>query len=448
MSELLLPPAAWIAHVDLDAFFASVEQLDKPSIRGEPVIVGGLGPRGVVATASYEARKFGVHSAMPIRAARALCPVGVFLGPRFARYKLVSRMVFGLMQEITPVVEPLSLDEGFLDLSHSPGPPQDSRSVETLLAGLRERVRSTTGLAASAGAGRSKLIAKMASDAAKPDGVVVVDRGEEEGFLDPMPVRALWGVGPATADRLSRYGVTTVKQLRSLDRHQLVRLLGQSHGNLLYGFARGDDRRSVQPSRERKSIGCERTFAADLHGRHDVHAALLHIAAEAASRLVQHHSAGRTITLKVRYSDFSTTTHSVTTRLATADPDTIRGAVLKLADHVEFWRGVRLLGVSISGLSGAWQGVLPLRFSLPEGTAEPPAPATPAVAVRESFVPGEDVVHPVYGRGWVRSVDRYWITVQFETLDTGVGFSKTFSSDYRGLELYAWPTSFPDPGIA
>ena len=219
-----------ILHLDMDAFYASVEQLQKPSLRGRPVIVGGIGTRGVVATASYEARVFGVHSAMPTGEARRLCPEGVFLAPRFQVYHDFSARVMSMLRALTPVIEPLSLDEAFCDLEAGFESGLDTDSVTALASNLRARIFAELGLTASVGAGTSKLIAKIASDLDKPDGLVVVRLGDEQALLDPLPVRALWGVGPQTAALLQRHGMTAVRDVAGRTRDELVRLFGVSRG--------------------------------------------------------------------------------------------------------------------------------------------------------------------------------------------------------------------------
>jgi DNA polymerase-4 len=256
-----------ILHVDLDAFYASVEQMHKPSLRGKPVIVGGIGVRGVVSTASYEARAFGVHSALATGIARRRAPNAAYLIPRFGAYQAYSEVVMSLMHDLSPLVEPLSLDEAFLDVSHlfEPDdvatPEAGTRRAREIAEGLRAQIMEATGLTASVGAASSKLVAKIASDAEKPDGLVVIEPGKEQDWLDPLPVRALWGVGPATAERLRKIGATTVAELRTLTQQELVAVLGVSYGNSLYAIARGLDDRDVSPDRELKSVSVEDTYA-------------------------------------------------------------------------------------------------------------------------------------------------------------------------------------------
>src|SRR2546421_401407 len=232
-----------ILHLDMDAFYASVEQLHKPSLRGRPVVVGWVGPRGVVATASYEARRHGVRSAMSIGEARRRCPQAAYLSPRFDAYAAISAVVIGVLRELSPAVEPISMDEAFVDLAAGLSGGLDAESVTALGARLKAEIRARTGLTASIGAGTSKLIAKIASDSRKPDGLVVVPPGQERALLDPLPVRALWGVGPASAERLHRSGVTTIGELAALPPERLVALFGVARGNSLCELARGLDAR-------------------------------------------------------------------------------------------------------------------------------------------------------------------------------------------------------------
>src|SRR4051794_27351904 len=234
-----------ILHIDLDAFYASVEQLADPSLRGRAVVVGGLGPRGVVAAASYEARRFGVQSAMPMARARRACPNGVFLAPRFDAYRDASRAVMTVLRSFTPLVEPIALDEAFLDVAgarrlHGTGPE--------IAAAIRARVRDDTGLVASVGVATTKFLAKLASDASKPDGLLVVEAGTELAFLHPLPVERMWGVGPATRRRLADLGVTTVAELAALPEDTLTSALGQAAGRHLHALAWNRDERAVEPA--------------------------------------------------------------------------------------------------------------------------------------------------------------------------------------------------------
>ncbi len=336
-----------ILHVDLDAFYASVEQLHDPSLRGRPVIVGGLGPRGVVAAASYEARRFGVHSATPMARARRACPDGVFLAPRFDVYGEVSRAVMAILRSFTPLVEPIASDEAFLDVAdagrrHGSGP-------ECAVA-IRARVRAETGLTASIGAATTKLLAKLASDSAKPDGLLVVAPDAALDFLHPLPIRRLWGVGPATERRLAALGVRTVGDLAAMPERTLVASLGDASGRHLHALAWNRDPRPVEPGREAKSIGCEETFPVDLTDRGRLGSVVVQLADRVGRRLRAASRAGRTVQLKVRYKGFRTITRSRTLPEPTDLAVDITGVARELLDGVDVGEGIRLLGVTVQQL--------------------------------------------------------------------------------------------------
>ncbi|MET0821458.1 MAG: DNA polymerase IV, partial [Aeromicrobium sp.] len=302
---------ASIMHLDLDAFFASVEQRDKPSLRGKPVIVGGIGPRGVVATASYEARVHGVRSAMRTAEARARCPHAAFLGGRFDAYREASRLVMERLREESELIEPLSLDEAFVDLAA--GTAFDPARVEETAERIRADIVSVTGgLTASVGVASSKLMAKIASEINKPDGVFVVAPGTEVDVLGPMQATAIPGVGPATAERLRRMGIMTVDEVRQQSEDELVRLLGQAAGRSLHRLARADDDRPVVASREAKSVSVEDTFEQDISDRLQLEAVIDRMARTVSGRLRKSGLSGRTVTLKMRHHDFETHTRSST----------------------------------------------------------------------------------------------------------------------------------------
>jgi DNA polymerase-4 len=355
---------ASILHVDLDAFFASVEQLLDPKLRGRPVIVGGTGNRGVVSAASYEARVYGVHSAMPMARARRACPDGVFLPPRFHEYTRKSREVMEVLGSVTPLVEQLSVDEAFLDVS---GGQRSLGSGREIAALVRRRVRAETGLVASVGVATTKFLAKVASDCSKPDGLLVVEPGTEHEFLAPLPVSRLWGVGPATLRKLERMGIATIGDLASLPRSVLTGALGAAHGAHLAALARNDDPRPVVSERAAKSIGAEETFAEDLRDPVLLDRELVHLVDRAAARLRRAGFAARTVTLKVRYADFETVTRSRSWPAPVATSHVVLRTVRALLASLPVSRGVRLLGVSLShlGEQGPAQGVLDL------GLAEP-----------------------------------------------------------------------------
>jgi DNA polymerase-4 len=347
-----------ILHVDLDAFYASVEQLADPSLRGRPVVVGGLGGRGVVAAASYEARRFGIHSAMPTAHARRACPDAVFLAPRFDAYAAASREVMAILRSVTPLVEPIAMDEAFLDVRGAERLQGDGPAIAQR---LRERVRGDTGLTASVGVASTKMLAKIASDLAKPDGLLVVDLGHELEVLHPLPVERLWGVGPATTTRLARYGVVTVGDLAALPEATLVAALGRAHGSQLHALAWNRDPRPVEPERMVKSIGHEETFARDITERATLEHEIVRLADKVGHRLRSAHRVARTVQLKVRYGDFRTITRSRTLPEPTDVALEIARSAVLLLGGVEIGAGVRLLGVSAQQLedAGAVQASLP-----------------------------------------------------------------------------------------
>ena len=340
--------AATVLHLDADAFFAAVEQRDKPSLRGKPVLVGGVGGRGVVSTASYEARRAGARSAMPMARARRLCPAAAVLVPRFAAYAAYSQVIMDVLRELTPAVEPLSIDEAFADLALAPG---GTPEPEDAAAQVQARVAELTGLTVSVGVGRSKLVAKIASDLRKPGGVVVVRPEDEDDVLLPLDVRTVPGVGPATQGALERLGVRTVADLRRQPLDTLTMTLGEAHGTGLYLMSRGLDDRPVVTTTERKSAGAERTFAVDLRGRDVVLSAVDDVVDEALQRLERHGGAARTVVAKVRYADFSTVTRSVTFPHPTAADADLRDAARRAVLAAGVVEPVRLLGVAFHALS-------------------------------------------------------------------------------------------------
>jgi DNA polymerase-4 len=348
-----------ILHLDMDAFFASVEQASKPSLRGKAVVVGGLGGRGVVATASYEARVFGVHSAMPMAQARRRCPNAAFLIPRFELYRQVSDFVMGLLRQLSPLVEPLSLDEAFVDLEAGPygellregGPAAGAALARALAEDLRADILHGIGLTASVGLSGTKFLAKIASEQAKPDGLVLIEPGREREVLDPLPVRALPGVGPATAETLRRLGLTLVSHVAATPEDELVRLLGRAHGAGVHALALGRDERAVVAERDAKSVSVEDTFEVDLADRDMIRFELDRLAERCVRRLRAAGRSGRTVVIKVRRFDFSTLTRSETLPAPTDDPLVIAAMARRLLEQVELTGGVRLLGVGVSGLA-------------------------------------------------------------------------------------------------
>ncbi len=336
-----------IIHVDLDAFFAAVEQLDDPTLRGKPVVVGGLGSRGVVSTASYEAREFGVHSAMPMSRARRACPHAIYVRPRMARYAEKSREVMAILGSITPLVEQISVDEAFLDVSGARrllGEPVDIAAL------VRRRIHEEAELRCSVGVATTKFLAKLATELAKPDGVLVVPAGTESQFLAPLPLSRLWGVGPATRRKLEHMGLETIGDVAALDEQVLVGALGASLGAHLHALARNDDPRPVVTDRVAKSIGAEETFGTDLRERSACDRELVRLVDRACARLRAAGFVARTITLKIRFRDFQTRTRARALRDRTDVSTVVLETVRELLDAFDVTRGVRLLGVSLSQL--------------------------------------------------------------------------------------------------
>ncbi len=422
----------------MDAFYASVEQASKPSLRGKAVVVGGLGPRGVVATASYEARVFGVHSAMPMAQARRLAPNAAYLVPRFSVYRSISEQVMALLRELSPLVEPLSLDEAFVDLEAG-GTAEDARSARLAGTKLRADIRAVTGLTGSVGLAASKMLAKIASEQAKPDGLVLIEPGSERALLGPMPVRTLPGVGPATGDHLRRAGITTVGELAEAGEDELVRLLGKAHGHALYAMALARDERPVVAEREAKSVSVEDTYDVDIHDRLRIGLEVQRLADRCVRRLREAGLSGRTIVLKVRRYDFSTLTRSETLRGPTDDPAVVREAAARLLDSVDTTGGVRLLGVGVSGLADYTQEDL-FAQALPARAAEVPEEAVADAAVERPepverhWRAGQDVRHAEHGPGWVQGSGLGRVTVRFETPQSPPGRVRTFSVDDPALE--------------
>jgi DNA polymerase IV len=370
-----------ILHVDMDAFFAAVEVLDDPSLAGKPVIVGGAGARGVVASCTYEARAFGVRSAMPSVRARQLCPQAVFLPGRHGRYSEISGQLHGILKDITPLVEPIGLDEAFLNVAGALrmlGPP------DVIAGGLRARVRAELSLECAVGIGRSKMIAKLASRAAKPrasrqgitpgPGVVMIAPDVEIEFLHGHPVEALWGVGPATAKRLGDLGVRTVGDLAALPVDTVVRRLGKASGLHLAALSRGEDPSPVTPDRPAKSIGHEETFSQDLSDSAVLERHVLRMAESVATMLRGAGSTCRTVTVKVKFADLSLQTRSHTLGRAIATGGAIGQVAAALLAGVDPGEGIRLLGVSASNLVEG--GGDQLSFDLGDGRDEGTESAT------------------------------------------------------------------------
>ncbi|HEY6470272.1 MAG TPA: DNA polymerase IV [Candidatus Dormibacteraeota bacterium] len=349
-----------IIHLDLDAFYASVEQLRRPELRGRPVIVGGapsadgspLLRRGVVSAASYEARVFGVHSAMPLFTAMRLCPQAVIVPVDFRAYRAASKSVFDIARDYTPVIEPLSLDEAFLEVT---GSTRRFGSARHIAEAIRDRILETTGLHASFGVATCKTIAKIASDLRKPRGFVVVDPGDEAAFLAPLPLRRLPGLGPAAERALNGLGITTLGQLAALPLDTVQRRVGRASGISLWERAQGIDTSLVSVPGAPKSVSREETFARDVAERSALHLRIAELSSDVGARLRTGGWTARTVTLKLRYTDFTTITRQETLATATATDTTVRDAAVTLLDTAWSGDAVRLLGVGVSGLEDAPQ---------------------------------------------------------------------------------------------
>ncbi|WP_092807556.1 DNA polymerase IV [Klenkia marina] len=441
---------ASVLHLDLDAFFAAVEQRDKPSLRGRPVIVGGTGGRGVVATASYEARAYGARSAMSGGEARRRCPPGTaFLGGRFAAYSITSRVVMDQLRELSPLVEQVSVDEAYVDLAAG-GHDLGTEGLTALGADVKQRIHEATGgVRASVGIASSKTLAKIASELDKPDGLRVIPAGTELDVLHPLPVRSLPGVGPATGDRLSAVGVRTVADLHERSLADLVTLVGQAHGSGLFRLARALDDRPIVPDREAKSVSAERTYATDLTDLGRLESEIRWLADRVVTRLQKDGTAGRTVTLKFRRYDFTTLTRSQTLPQPVDDARTIAEVARRLLAGIDRTGGVRLLGVGVSGLADYVQGDLfAADDDLPdvdtgadgaaEGDVVPddphPGPTAPV------WHPGQDVEHARMGRGWVWGSGLGRVTVRFEGPRTPPGPVRTYATDDPDLS----PADPPD----
>ena len=344
--------ARHIIHLDMDAFYPAVEVLDHPDLKGKPVIVGGIGDRGVVSSASYEAREFSVHSAQPMVTARRLCPQGIFLPVRMGRYREISEQIFRIFHHFTPLVEPLSIDEAFLDVT---GSTRLFGEPEVIARKIKTQIVRETGLTASAGVAPSKFVAKIASDMDKPDGLVVVLPENIRKFLDPLPIEKMWGVGKVTREALGRLGVRTFRDLSRIPVKVLKQRFGKQ-GIRMHELSLGLDQRRVVPEREVKSLGHEETFAQDIEDVEEVRREILALSSKVARRLRRKGIQGKTVTLKVKYSDFVQITRSATLPLATDDGLEIFSTAARLLLNTEAGkRPIRLLGVVLSQLEVAWK---------------------------------------------------------------------------------------------
>lgn len=346
---------AGILHVDMDAFYAAVEVLDDPTLAGKPIIVGAPEGRSVVSSASYEARRFGVRSAMPVSQALRLCPTAIVVRPHFDRYLESSRAVMSIFHEITPLVEPLSIDEAFLDVR---GAGRLWGSPGVIARMLRARVLERTGLTCSIGAASTKHVAKMASTLSKPDGLLIIPAHRTQEFLGPRSVRALWGVGPKSAESLESRGIRTIRDVVATPRPLLDRALGASMGERIWHLARGEDAREIQTERVEKSIGHEETFEDDVDDAAVLGAELRRLADRVGARLRSHGVEAATIALKVRFADFRTVSRSVTLAEPTAVGQRIGDAARELFGALERPLPIRLIGVRAENLRGAASSAL------------------------------------------------------------------------------------------
>ena len=435
----------WVLHFDMDAFFASVEQLTRPTLRGRPVLVGGTGGRGVVAGASYEARAFGARSAMPVHPARRLVGVAaVVLPPRGAVYGAASRRVMETVRALVPVLEQLSFDVAFGEPAELAG--ATAVHVEQFCVRLRTQILEQTGLVASVGAGSGKQIAKIASGLAKPDGVRVIRRDEEQILLESLPVRRLWGIGPVAEEKLHRLGIDTIGKLAALTDAEAADVLGGSIGAALHRLARGIDDRPVAERAEAKQISAESTFAADLTTVEQLRDAVGPIAEHAHRRLLRDGRGARTVTVKLKKADMSTLTRSATLPYATGDAGTLTATARRLLLDPRDIGPVRLLGVGFSGLSDVRQGSLfpDLEQQEIEASQSVAGDADP-VRVDAGWRVGDDVVHPQFGHGWVQGAGHGVVSVRFETRSSGPGLMRTFAigtpdlSAADPLDSLDWP---------
>lgn len=335
-----------IIHVDMDAFFASVEQRDHPELRGIPLAVGYDGPRGVVATASYEARRYGIHSAMPMMRAKRLCPHLTIVPGSYSRYKEVSSQVHSIFHDYTDLIEPISLDEAFLDVTEN---KKDIPLAVNIAREIRQRIRDEVHLTASAGISYNKLLAKIASDWRKPDGMTTIHPDRALDFIAQLRVEKLWGVGPRTAEKMHYMGIFTGGDLREVPLQHLIEVFGKM-GKVYYNFARGIDNRPVETEWIRKSVGCERTFLEDIYKPSAVLVELYHATEELVRRIAKSDFVGHTLTLKVKFSDFTQITRSLTVQHSLLDKDGILPVAKRLLKEVGYSADhpIRLLGLSVS----------------------------------------------------------------------------------------------------
>lgn len=435
----------WVLHLDMDAFFASAEQLTRPTLRGRPVLVGGLGGRGVVAGASYEARVFGARSAMPMHQARRMVGGGaVVLPPRMSLYSVLSKRTFDALRLRMPILEQLSVDEAFGEPVELAGVGADE--VRAFCEDLRALIKAETGLVASIGAGAGKQVAKIASGLAKPDGVAVIPPGMQHELLDPLPARKLWGIGPVAEEKLKRLGIETIGGFARTPIAEVASILGTTVGPGLHRLAQGIDDRPVAERAESKQISAESTFAADIVTMAQLRAAVESSGRAAFSRLEKDGRAARTVVLKLKKSDMSILTRSVTLPFATIDRQILIATAQKQVIDPQELGPIRLVGVGFAGLSTVRQGSLfpeldqdvpgypveTLTGALDEAELDVPVAAR---VPQRYWHPGLDVKHPEYGHGWVQGAGHGVVTVRFETRSSGTGIAKTFAESDEVLEV-------------
>lgn len=344
----------WIMHVDMDAFFASVEQLDNPDLRGKPVIVGGQSCRGVVSTCSYEARRYGVHSAMSMAEARKLCPHGEYVPVRMRRYQEVSKKIMSIFHDFTPLVEQLSIDEAFLDVS---GMEKLYHNTEEIGWLIKKRIAAETGLTASVGLAPNKFLAKMASDLQKPDGFTIIRHAEAAKFIADFPVTKIFGIGRMAEKALLQYGIATIGQLAAAENNVLKKVFGKN-ADSVHRLAQGIDDRPVVTESVPKSIGRETTFTQDLFTEEQCRRELLKLSGQTGFRLRSKGYSGHTLTLKVKFTDFRIVTRSITSETDICCDEEIYTLAVKLLHEVDLKKGIRLLGVTVSNLSAGDCGTL------------------------------------------------------------------------------------------
>ncbi|MDU0478049.1 DNA polymerase IV [Staphylococcus chromogenes] len=442
----------WVLHVDMDAFFASVEQLTRPTLRGRPVLVGGLAGRGVVAGASYEARAFGARSAMPMYQARALVgPRATTVRPRFAVYSVASQRVFAMIARRAGLIEQLSIDEAFLEPAELHG--ATAEEVVRWCEGLRAEIATEVGLPASIGAGAGKQVAKIGSGLAKPDGVCVIPKSEERQRLFPLPVRQLWGIGPVSEQKLRQQGIETIGDFAALNEREVEVALGKTVGVALWQLANGHDDRPVAPRAEAKQVSSEHTYPEDLTTRAQVDAAVERAAGDAYRRLQRDGRAARTVSVKLKRADFHTETRALTLPYATDELETLSANARKLTRYPDEFGPIRLVGVSYSGLETHRQDVLfpeldqniivvensdtDFETGVRDTSSAPgvrevlstTASAENTPTSGRHFYSTQDVYHPEFGHGWVQGSGHGVVTVRFETRTTVRGRTKSFAID-------------------